>query len=147
LSWFKRILIALAAIVGLILLAIVGVVIAVVIYDFYVRTQVAQFYKTHPMLRSMIETQPVATSGVDPWPQMRTVLLEHVPVGSSRSEAVRILGAEGMVCTAINTPTQNRFACSVPDEPVGVPRWHVEVQFDEHDRVANGRVLPLKGKL
>jgi hypothetical protein len=146
-SLFKRILIILAATVGLILLAIIGVAIAVVVYDAYVKVQVAQFYKAHPMLRSMNEAQPVATSGVDPWPQMRTVLLERVSVGSSRSEAVRILADEGMVCTAINTPTQNRLACSVPDEPVGVPRWHVEVKFDEDDKVADGRVLALKGKV
>jgi hypothetical protein len=146
-SLFKRILIILAATVGVMLLAVMGVVVAIRIYDAYGKVQVAQFYKAHPMLRSMIETQPVATSGVDPWPQMRVVLLERVPIGSARSEAVRILADESMVCTAINTPTRKSLACSLPDDPVGVPRWHVEVNFDEHDKVAEGRVLPLKGRL
>ena len=118
---------------------------SVLILDFYVRVQVDRFYKAHPMLRTMNEAQPVATSGVDPWPQMRTVLLERVSVGSSRSEAVRILADEGMVC--INTPTRKSLVCSLADDPVGVPRWHVEVDFDENDKVAEGRVFPRKGKL
>jgi hypothetical protein len=139
-SWFKRILMILAA---SILLPVAGLF----SLDLYVRVQVALFYKAHPMLRTMNEAPPLTTRGDDSWPQMRVVLLERVPIGSARSEAVRILADEGMVCTAINTPTRNSLACSLPDDPVGVPRWHVEVNFDEHDKVAEGRVLPLKGRL
>jgi hypothetical protein len=65
-------------------------------------------------------------------------------LGALRSRA--ILADEGMVCVAINTPTRN-LSCSLPYDPVGVPRWHVEVNFDEHGKVAEGRVFPLKGKL
>jgi hypothetical protein len=137
--WFKRILIILAALIAL-------PVVGVLILDLYVRVQVALFYKAHPMLRTMNEAPPLTTRGDDSWPQMRAVLLERIPIGSARSEAVRILADEGMVCIAINTPTRN-LSCSLPYDPVGVPRWHVEVNFDEHDKVAEGRVLPLKGKL
>jgi hypothetical protein len=129
------------------LLAVIGVVVTVLIYDAYVKVQVAQFYKTHPMLRSMNEAPPTVTRGDDSWPQMKAVLLERVPIGSARSDAMRILAAEGMVCTAIKTPTRNSVQCSLPDEPVGVQRWYVQVNFDEDDKVADGRVLALKGKV
>jgi hypothetical protein len=138
--WFKRILIILAALIALPVLGLFSL-------DLYVRVQVALFYKAHPMLRTMIEAPPAPTRATDPWPQMRAVLLERVPIGSARSEAVRILTDEGMVCAAANMRTQNSLACSLSYDPVGVPRWHVEVQFDKDDKVADGRVLPLKGKL
>jgi hypothetical protein len=79
--WFKRILIILAALIAL-------PVVGVLILDLYVRVQVALFYKAHPMLRTMNEAPPLITRGDDSWPQMRAVLLERIPIGSARSEAV-----------------------------------------------------------
>jgi hypothetical protein len=146
-SSFKRILIVLGAIVGVMLLAVIGVVVAALIYDAHVKVQVTQFYKAHPMLRRMNEAPPAGARGDDSWPQMKAVLLEHVPIGSARSDAMRILADEGTVCSPIKTPALNRLQCSLPDQPVGVPRWYVLVNFDEDDKVADGRVLALKGKV
>jgi hypothetical protein len=135
--WFKGFLIILTA---LILLPVLGVI----IFDFYVNAQVARFYDTHPMLRAMNDARPATTHGADPWPEMTAVLLQHVPLGSARSDAVRILADEGMDCQPSNAPTPNSLACFLHDRPASVPRWYIEVKFDQDNKVSEGHVLVFK---
>jgi hypothetical protein len=106
--------------------------------------QSERFYAAHPVLRAMRDAPPAGSRSNDPWPEMTTILLEHVPTGSTRSDALRILGDEGLNCTPSNAPTPNSLACWTRTRPSNVPRWYVEVKFDQDDKVSGGRVLMLK---
>jgi hypothetical protein len=132
-SWPKRILITLAAAVALILLPIIGLV----IYD---EVEVALFNNAHPMLRAMSE--PSDGSYEERQQRMNSILLAQLPPGSTRSEALAIFSREGMQCSrAPGTAQQKMLVCYVTSPRV---RWHIEVQFDDNDKVSGGRVLTLK---
>lgn len=130
--WFKCVLFAFAA---LVLLLIVGL--AVLSAD--EKAQVARFYDAHPMLQ-MIDKIPAILDR-----ERVDVLLQRVPKGSTRKDAFQILSSEGMSCFNA-TPNQRPLVCGVKKrEPAHlIPNWHVEVQFDENDKVSGGRVLALK---
>src|SRR4051812_8681655 len=68
---------------------------AFVIYDQIENARVAEFYDAHPMLREM--------SGGTAAEQMTAILLQRVPVGSARSDALRALSAEDIECERGNT--------------------------------------------
>jgi hypothetical protein len=132
-SWPKRILITLAAAVALILLPIIGLV----IYD---EVQFALFNNAHPMLKAMSE-RPNQNYAEDRQ-RMNDILLERLPVGSTRSEALQIFSTEGMQCSRPpGTAQQKMLVCYAASPRV---RWHIEVQFDDNDKVSGGRVLTLK---
>jgi hypothetical protein len=132
-SWPKRILITLTAAVALILLPIIGLV----IYD---EVRFALFNKAHPMLKAMSERPNQNYAEDQQW--MNNILLKRLPVGSTRSEALQIFSAEGMACERpVATADRNMLVCYVTSPRV---RWHIEVRFDENDRVLGGRVLTLK---
>jgi hypothetical protein len=135
-SWSKRILITLAGAVALMLIPVVGLV----AYDVYERVQVALFNNAHPMLRAMSE--PSDGSYEERQQRMTSILLTRLPLGSTRSEALAIFSTEGMKCERPTGTAQQRIlVCYVTSPRV---RWHIEVQFDENDKVSGGRVLTLK---
>jgi hypothetical protein len=139
-SWSKRILITLAAVVALMLIPVVGLI----IFDFYVDAQVARFYNTHPMLRSMNEApHPPITRPLTELDQARAdILLKRLPIGSSRADALQVFSLEGMKCERpTGTAQQSMLVCYVTAPKV---RWHIEVRFDDNDKVSGGRVLTLK---
>lgn len=129
--WFKRPLFAFAT---LVLLLIVGL--AVLSAD--EKTQVARFYDAHPMLQMMDRIPAILDR------ERVDVLLQRVPKGSTRKDAAQILSSEGMRCGHVQS--QRLLTCDLKDrEPAHlIPRWVVEIQFDESDRVSGGRVLALK---
>jgi hypothetical protein len=104
------------------------------------RVQIARFYEAHPML-GMMNKFP---STVDPG--MVDILLKRVPIGSMRSDAIQILAGEGMECGSVDSSSRKLLVCGAKDrEPRHlIPRWHVEIQFDQSDKVSGGRVLALK---
>ena len=113
----------------------------------YVETaQRDRFYASRPMLRAMHEVLPSQERPGDPAPRLSAILYARVPLGSSRSEALRILGTEGIQCSPATGPVGlNHMVCSPWDRPTHVvPRWHIEIRFDQDDRLAGGRVLALK---
>jgi hypothetical protein len=135
-SWPKRILITLAAVVALILIPVVGLV----IFDLYDRVQVALFNNAHPMLRAMNE--PSDGSYEERQQRMNSILLTRLPLGSTRSEVLAIFSTEGMKCERPTGPiSRTMLICGVTSPRV---RWHIEIQFDENDKVSGGRVLTLK---
>jgi hypothetical protein len=135
-SWLMRILITLVATVALIAIPVVGLV----IYDVYERAKVALFYHAHPMLQAMNEVPNLPLAETEP--QMADILLKRLPLGSTRSEALRVFSVEGMKCSpAVGLEARRLLVCGVTS-PRG--RWHVEVQFDDSDKVSGGRVLTLK---
>jgi hypothetical protein len=132
-SWSKRILTTLVAAVALILLPIVGLV----IYD---ELRFALFNNTHPMLKVMSKRSNLTYA--EEQQRMNDILLKRLPVGSTRSEALQIFSVEGMECARPpGTAQRNTLVCSVTSPRV---RWHIEVQFDDNDKVSSGRVLTLK---
>jgi hypothetical protein len=68
---------------------------------------------------------------------------------SMRTDAIQTLTSEGMVCGSVDSASRRLRVCHVKDrEPRDlIPRWHVEVQFDEGDRVSGGRVFGTEGGL
>jgi hypothetical protein len=121
------------AFAALILILAGGVFIAFKLND----ARVDEFYAEHPLLQRMR-----AIPANDP--AMVKILMERVPIGSTRDEAFRILAVEGFRCNPSNAPTPNSLACWTLTRPSSVPRWYVEVKFDEADKVAGGRVFPFK---
>ena len=135
-SWSKRILITLALAVALILIPVVGLV----VYDVYERVQIALFNNAHPMLRTMSE--PSDGSYEERQHRMNSILLARLPLGSTRSEALGTFSTEGVQCSRPpGTAQQKMLVCYVTSPRV---RWHIEVQFDDNDKVSGGRVLTLK---
>jgi hypothetical protein len=135
-SWPKRILITLAAAVALMLIPVVGLL----VYDVYERFQVALFNNSHPMLQKMSDLPYGAYNEREQG--MAAILLQRIPLGSPRSEALAIFSTEGMKCERPTaTAQQGMLVCHVTSPRV---RWHIEVQFDDDDKVSGGRVLMLK---
>jgi hypothetical protein len=126
--WFKRVL-AVTAVV--ILLLIVGLFAR----EAYERVQLARFYEAHPML-GMMDKVPD-----NPAELMVDILLERVPVGSTRAHAIQVLTGEGMACGPVEV-VSHRFTCFVRDrEPENlIPRWYIEIRLDENDQVSGGGV-------
>lgn len=130
--WLRRVLFAFAA---LVLLLITGLV----VQSSHEKTQVTRFYDAHPMLQ-MMDKVPVLLEQ-----ERIDVLLQRIPKGSTRMSALQILSSEGMNCSHAHS-NQRLLTCDLKDrEPAHlIPRWFVEVQFDENDKVSGGRVLALK---
>jgi hypothetical protein len=124
--WLKRIL-AVAAVV--ILLLVVGLFAR----EAYERVQLARFYEAHPML-GMMDKVPD-----NPAELMVGILLERVPVGSTRDHAIQVLTEEGMACGPVEVVSRH-FACFVKDRKPEtlIPRWYIGIQLDESDRVSSG---------
>jgi hypothetical protein len=132
------------AFVGFAVVAVLGVVAVVLVYSGIETARAEAFYTAHPMLREMAAAPPSYTSRTDdPWPRMTDILLKHVPTGTSREDALRILSAEKLSCSP-SASTKNLLICQAHLRPSNVTRWWIEVRFDEVDRVSGGRVLALK---
>jgi hypothetical protein len=54
------------------------------------------FYNTHPLLKEMDETVRRGGSSVNPSLVRRSIVLNHVPLGSPRSEAISRMTSEGL---------------------------------------------------
>jgi len=130
--WLKR---ALVIGSGLILLMAGGLF----ILDAVERALVARFYEAHPMLGMMHQFPNTDPAMVD-------ILLKRVPRGSTRADATGILASEGMKCDAVDTAPRKYLVCEATNRwPQGsIPRWYVEILFDESDRVSDGRVIAFK---
>jgi hypothetical protein len=136
---------------------------AFVIYDRIENARYEEFYDQHPMLRTMRDTA---------WMDMTTVLLQRVPVGSTRSDALHVLSTEDIECEPGNNPLKpnppkpNAFT-PYPQKPNPlkpellladtlvchsiknprirrVPAWYIELRFDGNDRVAGGNAMRFK---
>src|SRR4051812_8446478 len=115
--WFKR---ALAVGAVVILLLIVGLFLR----EAYERVQLARFYKAHPML-GMMDKVPD-----NPAELMVGILLERIPVGSTRDHAIQVLTEEGMACGPVEVVSRH-FTCFVKDrKPENlISRWYVGIQL------------------
>ena len=103
------------------------------------RALVARFYEAHAMLGMMHEFPNTDPATVD-------ILLRRVPRGSTRADATEILASEGMKCEPVDTAPRKYLACEAKNRwPQSlIPRWYVEILFDESDRVSDGRVIAFK---
>ena len=120
---------------------------AFVIYAQIDNARVAEFYDNHPMLRDMRDSK---------WSDMTAVLLKRVPVGSTRSEALRTLSAEDIDCKPGKTSGKRPFKPGLrqPENlacyPIklartsSVPAWYIELSFDENDKVVGGNAMHFK---
>ena len=136
--WSKRGLIVFALFFAPLLLA--G---AFVINDRVENARYQEFYDEHPMLRAMRDTA---------WSNMTAILLQRVPVGSTRSDALRVLSAEGIDCKPGNQ--SGRPELRKPEYlvclPIKVARtrrvfaWYIELSFDENGRVSGGNAMHFK---
>ena len=128
---------------GLIVFAglIVVMAVALVINDRIQTARSERFYAEHPMLRAMDKTPLDGGRG---WERFTPVLLERVPIGSTRADAIRILGDEGLACAASTVPKPGSLQCSPPTQPATVQRWYIQVEFDSDNKVSGGKVLMFK---
>jgi hypothetical protein len=137
-----------------VLFSVFGVVLlltgAIVIKFWYDDRQVEDFYSTHPMLRAFRESNRTIAQAVlrpnDPWPHITDTLLSRITPGLHRNDAEKILQAEGIDCAPSSGPQKEALlVCGVRSKPSGVPRWYIEISFDQENAVSGGRVLMLKG--
>jgi len=119
---------------------------AFVIYNQIENARVAEFYDAHPMLREIVSKPE----------QMTAVLLQRVPIGSTRSDALRVLSAEDIDCKRSGRsgkPDPLKPELLQPEllecRPVkvartrGVPAWLIELSL-WNGKVAGGSVTPYK---
>ena len=143
--WIKRGLIVLA---GIILLAVGGLII-----NHRIETAESErFYAAHPMLRAMRDAprEPQMFDGRphDAWPHMTDVLFRYVPRGMPREDAMRVMSSERLRCS--QRFASDRYALMVCDPeviPAHEPRWHIELGFDNDDKMVDGRALALKASM
>ncbi len=135
--WIKRGLLSFAGLIALLAFWLV-------VLDRIEAAQSEKFYAARPMLREMRDAPPHASLPNDPWPQYRAILLAHVPVGTTRLDALRILSSQGIVCEVKNFPPQRLLVCGATQRPAHVTRWYVELAMSPDDNVTSGRVLALK---
>jgi len=94
------------------------------------------FYAERPLLAAM-------RGGTET--SMTRTLLERVPPGTKRSEAASIMVSEKIECSRPRGLLQQHLlVCGARGRPCSVPRWHIELSFDERDEFKTGRVIPLK---
>jgi hypothetical protein len=132
----KRGLLAFAVLIGL----LAG---ALAVNHWYETNQSRRFYAAHPMLRTMDETVP-GSGRATGWERFTPILLQRVPVGSTRADAIRLLAEEGFECIPSTVPWPHSLGCWTRTRPSNVPRWHIQLELDQSDRVAGGRVMMLK---
>jgi hypothetical protein len=121
---------------------------AFVIYDRVENARYEDFYDGHPMLRAMRDTA---------WSDMTAILLQRVPVGSTRSDALRVLSAEDIDCklsSKSGKPNPLKPELLLPEvlecHPIKtartrrVPAWYIELSFDENGKVAAGNAMHFK---
>ena len=138
--WMKRGLIVFA---GLMLLLVA----AFMIDDQIEQRRYEEFYAAHPILRVIRDTPSDRTS----------VLLQRVPIGSTQSDALRVLSAEGIDCKlGSQSGKPNRLKPEVLQPEVlecrptkvartrRVPAWHIELSLDGNGKVAGGSVTTFK---
>ena len=109
--------------------------------------EVENFYASHPMLRAMEKARSNGATSQpnDPFPQLRDVLLQRVPVGSNRDDAIRILASEGLICEKPDGPSgTTRLSCLTDTRPASVSRWYIELHFDQDDKMIDCRAFPFK---
>lgn len=104
------------------------------------------FYAKRPMLRAMDNAMPTSTRpNPNPQRSYAEILFERVPHGTARERTLDVLTAEGIRCTPVNGPDRDRnMVCYAPNRPMHVPRWHVELAFNQNDELSGARVLSLK---
>jgi hypothetical protein len=118
---------------------------ALAINHWHETTQSNRFYAAHPMLRSMRDANTPASGPIDPSAQYTGILLGRVPVGTTRSDAIRILSSEGIACSPVRNLDGTILAvCHAPQRPPNIPNWHIELNLSADDTVTGGRVLALK---
>lgn len=132
--WLKRVLFVVAAL----LLLIIGGLYALHAYE---KRQVARFYEARPMLAQMTH---FFSSDL----KMMEILMNYVPVGSTYEQAFKVLSSQGMTCGPLKRNDFSSLACGVEDARGDVctliPRWSVDIYFDQNGKVSRGNVTPLK---
>jgi hypothetical protein len=109
---------------------------AFMIYDQIERARAAEFYDAHPMLRAMRDTG-----------RTESILLQHVPVGSTRSDALRVLSAEGIDCKPDSQSGNTELLVCQPVKIARtrrVPAWYIKLSLDGNGKVLGGSVIPFK---
>jgi hypothetical protein len=106
--------------------------------------QVQAFYESHALLNQMANAPLKPSRTNDPTPQMTDILLERVPIGTNRSEAIRVLSSEKLRCGPPNPKAVKMTVCSPIEAPASVGRWWVELTFNTDDEVSSGRAMRLK---
>jgi hypothetical protein len=125
--------------------------------------QVERFYQEHRLLREMRAVQHESTNDAGP---ARDALLQMVPVGVSKEQALTVLRREGFACQTIAVPVtstrlrqrllegggspissnDNRSRKSWIDCQVGIPNvlgynhWIVDMEFDADERLSDAGV-------
>jgi hypothetical protein len=134
--WIKQILLRLVALsiatTGIVA-ALLMVIWALILLE---ESKEKAFYATHPFLHAMLGR---------PEPSRTKLLLDRVPLGTKRLDAIAIMASEKINCERPAALLQrDMLVCSAKDRPCGVPRWHIEFSFDERDEVRTGRAIALK---
>ncbi len=137
--WIKRGLIVFA---GLILI-LIG---ALAINHFVEQAQMRNFYAARPILSAMNQAAMQVSDdikGPGSSARAQAVLEARAPAGTSRNDVVRMLAAEGVICSpAPGSPMG--LVCGIKDAPPVIFNWHIELGFDGDDKLAQTRVLILK---
>jgi hypothetical protein len=111
--------------------------------------QLHAFYDKHKLLKEMDE----ATEGINPWRNdplafKRSIVLKNIPLGTGRSEALRLLAQEGFDCKAwSNPPKMNPVDCYLLQQPAPfgtTGRRLIQVDFDDDEKLVDANVFPLK---
>ena len=143
--WTRRFLLSLAVLVTATFGIVGGVVSAIWVPFLMADIKANAFYASHPMLRAMRDAPTHFTSKGDR-PAVTKILLNRVPPGTSRSEAIQILATENIKCdrTMVSLHADRVLVCGPIKRPCSVARWYIELNFDEKDTLAGGRALSLK---
>jgi hypothetical protein len=134
--WIKRILLGLAAL-GIAATGIVAVLLlvgwALLLFE---ESKEKAFYAERPLLLAMRDGLPYSAT---------KALFDRVPRGTKRSEAVAIMSLEKITCEPRAVPGEaDMMVCRAKGRPCGVPRWRIEIDFDERDEVRTGFAFALK---
>jgi len=99
------------------------------------------FYEKHRLLKEMDEY----STSVE---MRRPIILRHVPLGTSRPEAMRVLSQEGFHCQPwTDSARVNRVDCSLLQQPASfgqTGRRLIQLSFNKDETLVDASEFPLK---
>jgi hypothetical protein len=134
--WIRRVLFVF---VSLIVLPAVGLA----VNHRFETIQTEMFYANRPMLRAMRDVMPTSERP-NPQPPYVDALFERVPRGTTRNSALGILASEGLACERSSALNTGMVCSALSEKPVHEPNWHIELVFDQDEKLTGGRALALK---
>ena len=96
------------------------------------------FYENVPFMRDMIDAGN--SKPEDRLAGMTKFLLERIPVGTTRSQALRTLTSEKIVCRSPEKQLSSMM-CSPFRNPDRRRLWTIELFFNAADELSSGRVV------